>query len=207
MVQLSTLQMTVFTQQQPSIWETSQLISSEQFKWESWLLKSNLSAFDYIIPPFPSTVSTSSTLPNSVLSKILIPVFWPCAWMHPPHSTPVFRPSAIQLPMHKKSPLLLSLKYIQTACLSSLLAYRWLRSSSVLSGPAGGRVGMCLQLGFWPFRVQVSPTRPATPQYLCTLHPPSCTSASAGCLLSRCVSLQWAAAKSRNTWSLWSHKP
>lgn len=45
MVQLSTLQMTVFTQQQPNIWATSQLISSEQFKWGNWLLKSNLSAF------------------------------------------------------------------------------------------------------------------------------------------------------------------
>lgn len=144
MVQLSTLQMTVFTQQQPSIWETSQLISSEQCKWGSWLLKSNLPAFHYITPPFPSTVSTSSALPNSVLSKIPIPVFWPSAWMHPPHSTLVFLLSAIQPPMHKRCPLLLSLKYLQTACLSSLLAYRWLRSSSVLSGPAGGRVGMCL---------------------------------------------------------------
>lgn len=53
MVQLSTLQMTVFIQQRPSIWATSQLISSEQFKRGSCLLKSNLSAFDYITPPSP----------------------------------------------------------------------------------------------------------------------------------------------------------
>lgn len=205
MVQLSTLQMPVFTQQRPNIWATSQLISSEQFKWGSWLL--NLSAFDYITPPFPSMVSILSAFPNSGLSKIPIPVLWPSAWMHPAHSTSVFLPFAIQLPMHKRSPLLLSLKYLQTACLSSLLAYRWLRSSRVLSGPAGGRVGTCLRLGTYLFRVQVSPARPPTQQYLCTLHPQSCTAASAGCLLSRLMSLQWAAAKSRNTWSLWSHKP
>lgn len=105
MVQLSTLQMPVFTQQRPNIWATSQLISSEQFKWGSWLL--NLSAFDYITPPFPSMVSILSAFPNSGLSKIPIPVLWPSAWMHPAHSTSIFLPFAIQLPMHKRSPLLL----------------------------------------------------------------------------------------------------
>lgn len=187
MVQLSILQMTVFTQQRPSIWATSQLISSEQFKWGSWLLKSNLSAFDYITPPFPSTVSTPSTLPNSVLFKIPIPVSWARAWMHPAHSTFIFLPFAIQLPMHNRSPLLLSLKYLPTACLGCLLAYRWLRSSSVSPGPAGGRAGMCLWLGTWLFRVQVSPARPATLQHLCISQPPSCTSAAAACLLRTCV--------------------
>lgn len=149
--------MTAFTQQHPSIRATSQLISSDQFKWGSWRLKTNLSALDYIILPFPSTVSTPSALP--VFSPPAFPhscLLTQC--MNAPGSLYVHIPSLRSSTTRAQrifSPH--SLKYLQTPCLLSL-AYR--RSSLP---QVEAELACAFQLGSWLLRVQVfSTTSPPT---------------------------------------------
>lgn len=186
MVQLSTLQMTVFTQQQPSIWETSQLISSEQFKWGSWLLKSNLSAFDYTTLPFPSRVSPHPpfqySLQNSHSCLVIQCMNAPSS--HNIHissicysttyTQKVSSPALIKILPNSLSFLSLGLQVTEKQ--QCFIWPSWQQSWHV--PPAG-------YLTIQSTSVSCQASNPRVPVHLTCSK--SCTSASAGCLLRRCV--------------------
>lgn len=203
MAQLSTLQMTDFTQQRPSIWATSQLISSEQFKWGSWLLKSNLSALDYTTPPFPSTACTPSALPNHVLSKIPIPVLWPSAWMHSALTTFEFLLFSTTYVQKISCPALIKITPNSLSFLS--LGLQVTEEQQCFIGPTE----LACASSWVPDYSESEALLPG--QQSCSTCAPYTLQAAhvhqlAACL-GECMSLQCAVAKSSNTWSLWSHKP